>query len=87
MKEYNIKQNLFEPAHDKTYNKTSAISEDSDHRSVFADRMCLLKPQGYPKSDKREPLLYLWMYRLIRVFAGHTDIIVGFIVRWLICLP
>ena len=25
---------------------------------VFADRMCLLQPQGYPKSDKREPLPY-----------------------------
>ena len=28
--------------------------------SVFADRMCLLHPPGYPKRDKREPLPY-WM--------------------------
>ena len=26
--------------------------------SVFADRMCLLRPPGYPKRDKREPLPY-----------------------------
>ena len=24
-----------------------------------------------------------WMYRLISVFSGHTDFIVGFVVRWL----
>ena len=42
---------IFEPAHDKTYNKTCAISEDSDQPAhprslirVFADRMCLLQP-------------------------------------------
>ena len=40
---------LFEPAHDKTDNKTCAISEDSDQPAhprslirIFADRMCLL---------------------------------------------
>ena len=52
-----------EPAHDKTYNKTCATSEDSDQplqlRSpvrVFADRKHLLHPPGYPVRDKREPL-------------------------------
>ena len=52
-----------EPAHDKTYNKTCATSEDSDQPAhprslirVFAGRMCLLRPPGYPKRDKREPL-------------------------------
>ena len=51
---------LFEPAHDKTYNKTCPTSEDSDHpvhlRSmirVFADRMCIPQPPDYPKRDKR----------------------------------
>ena len=41
----------FEPAHGKTYNKTCAISEDSDQPAhprslirVFAVRMCLLQP-------------------------------------------
>ena len=52
-----------EPAHDKTYNKTCATSEDSDQPAhprslirVLADRMCLLQTRGYPKWDKREPL-------------------------------
>ena len=46
-------QKTHEPAHDKTYNKTSATSEDSDQPAhprslirVFADRMCLLQPPG-----------------------------------------
>ena len=53
-----------EPAHDKTYNKTCATSEDSDRLyphnliRVFADRMCLLQPPGYQKTYKREPFLY-----------------------------
>ena len=57
--------NINEPAHDKTYNKTSATGEDSGQhvhpRSLikdFANRMCLLQPPGYPKRDKREPLPY-----------------------------
>ena len=51
---YNI-----EPAHNKTYNKTCATSEDSDQPAhlrslieVFAERMCLLQPQGYSKRNK-----------------------------------
>ena len=47
------------PAHDKTYNKTCATSEDSDQPAhprslirVFADRMSLLQPPGYSKRDK-----------------------------------
>ena len=53
--------------HDKTYNKTCATSEDSDQPAhprslirVFADRMCLLQPPGYPKKYKRGPSPY-WM--------------------------
>ena len=56
---------FFVSAHDKTYNKTCATSEDSDQPArprslirVFADRMCLLQPPGYPKRDKQEPLPY-----------------------------
>ena len=55
----------FESAHDKTYYKTCATSEDSDQPAhprslirVSADRMSLLQPQGYPRRDKREPLPY-----------------------------
>ena len=53
------------PAHDKTYNKTCATIEDSDQPAhprslirVFANRLCRLRPPGYPKRDKREPLPY-----------------------------
>ena len=45
--------------------KTFAISEDSDQPAhprslirVFADRVCLLQPPGYPMRDKRELLPY-----------------------------
>ena len=39
----------------QTQNKTCMTSEDSDQP---AHRMSLLKPPGYPKRDKREPLPY-----------------------------
>ena len=55
-----------EPVHDTTYIKTCAISEDSGQLAhpripirLFAERMCLLLPPGYPKREKREPLSYL----------------------------
>ena len=55
----------YEPAHDKTYNKTCATSEDSDQPThprrlikVFVDRMCLLRLPGFSKEDEREPLPY-----------------------------
>ena len=57
---------IYESAHDKTYNKSCATSEDSDHPAhprslirVLADRMFLLQPPGYLKRDKRESLPYV----------------------------
>ena len=32
-----------------------------------------------------DPWHTVWMYRLIWVFAGHTGLVVGSVVRWLIC--
>ena len=71
-----------------TYNKTCVSIEDSDQPlhphgliRVFTDLMCLLQPLGYLKRDKREPLPY-WM--AVQVIAGHTGLIVGFVVCWLI---
>ena len=56
---------VIEPALDKTYDKTCATSEDSDQTAhprslitAFADRICFLRPPGYPKRDERETLLY-----------------------------
>ena len=83
----------FEPAHDKNYNKTCAISEDSDQPAhprslirVFADRMWLLQPADYPKRAKKNSCHTGWMYRLILDFAGHTGLIdhIGLVVCWLI---
>ena len=52
-------------AHDKTYDKTCATSNDSDQPAhprslirIFADRMRLLQSLGYSKMDEREPLVY-----------------------------
>ena len=57
-------RNKKELVHDKTYSKTCVTSKDSDQPEhlgslirVFADCMCFLQPLGYPKRDKREPLL------------------------------
>ena len=70
-----------EPSHDKAYNKTCATSEDSDQPAhshslirVFADRICLLQPPGYPKRDKREPLPY-WVdvQADLSVWWSHRD--------------
>ena len=75
---------LNKPAHDKTYKKSCATSEDSDQPAhprslirVFADRMCLLQPSGYPKRDKLDPFhvqgdkSLCWLH--------------SFVVRWLKC--
>ena len=72
---------IIEPAHDKTYNKILASSEDSDQPAypcslirVFSDLMCLLQP---PKRGKQKSLAYWWMYRLILFFAGRTSLSLG----------
>ena len=46
---------------------------------VFADRVLLLQPPGYPKRDKREPFPY-WM----DVYANLnlTVLIVDSVMRW-----
>ena len=55
---------VFEPAHDKTYNKTcdqrrlrSACASAQSDQSLRWSHVPS-KPKGYPKSDKREPLPY-----------------------------
>ena len=50
---------------------------------VFTDRVCLLQSTGYPKRINENCCHIWWMYRLIWVFAGHTGLIVGFVVHWL----
>ena len=70
--------------HVKTCNKTCVTNEYSDQPahpcnliSVFADRLCLLQPQGYPKKDKQEPLP-CWEYVQADLsLSGHTGLVVG----------
>ena len=53
---------IFEPAPNKTYNKTCATSKDSDQPvhpcsliRVFTDCMCLLQPPGYQRGINESP--------------------------------
>ena len=80
----------FEPAHEKTYNKTwyqrrlrsacaSAVWSES---SLIAWAFYSL--QAIQRGINENPCHTGWMYRLIWVFAGHIGLIVGFVVRWLI---
>ena len=48
-------------------------------QAVFPDRMCLLQPTGYPKSDKQEPLPHWVDVQADLSFAGHIGLIVGFV--------
>ena len=59
---------IYDPAHNKTYNKTCAASEDSDlpvhphsQTRVCADGKYILQ---FPMRDDQEPLEYGAMYRL-----------------------
>ena len=79
-----------EPAHYKTYNETCAISEDSNQTAhprslirVFADRMYLLQPPGYPKGVNGNPCKTGWINRLICVLAGQKGRTAGFVAHWL----
>ena len=84
-------QKIYEPAHDKTCNKTCATSEDSDqpahpHSLIrdFAARMCLLQSQGYPKKDKRVSLPYLADVQANLSLCWLHKSYCRFFVRWLI---
>ena len=76
-------EKTLKPAYDKTYNKTCATCEDSD-LSLRWPHM----PSAVSRPSKEGWNITLailgWMYRLICVFAGHTGLIVGFVVPWLI---
>ena len=38
---------------------------------------------GLSKEGSTRTIVIGWMYRMVWVFAGHTGLIVGFVVRWL----
>ena len=65
-----------ETSHDKTYSKTCTTSEDSDQSAhprklitVFADRMCLLQPPGYPKRDTKTTIMKTRLFNYIENFT------------------
>ena len=51
-------------------------------RAVWSESS-LIACAFYSLRDKREPLPYRWMYRLIWDCASHTGLIVSFVVLWL----
>ena len=64
----------------QTYMKTCATSKDSDQPAhsrslirVFADPMCLLQPQNYPKRDTREPLPYNSVLCPFQHYLNHIE--------------
>ena len=67
---------VFETAHDKTYNKICATSEDSDQPALiacaFANRMCLLQSSGYLNKDKREPLCWVNVLAPVSILYKST---------------
>ena len=80
-----------EAAHDKTYNKTCSTSEYSDQpayphslikSSLIACAFCSLL--AIQREVTENPCHTGLMYNLIWVLAGHTGLIVGFAMRWLI---
>ena len=86
------------PAHDKTYNKTCATSEDSDQPAhprslirVFAERMCLLQPLDYKIEINENPCHIGWMYVQVYLslcwsYRFYCMFVVVFFVRWLLIL-
>ena len=79
--------------HDKTYNKTcdqrrlrsACASSQSDQSPCWSHVPSTASTLS--KRKKRDPCYTGWIYRLIWIFAGHTGLIVGFDVRWLIYKP
>ena len=58
---------IFEPVHDKTYNKTCATSKDSD-QPVYPPSMALLRVLGLPSLHSLEAIEDTWdQQRLIRL--------------------
>ena len=53
--------------------------------SVNADCVCFNSLQAIQRGINENPYLTGWMYRLNWVFAGHTYLIVGFVVHRLKC--
>ena len=73
---------------DKTYNKTCEQRRLRPACSVWSESSliaCAFYSLLAIQRGIYENSCYTgWMYRLIWVFARHTDLIVGFVVRWLI---
>ena len=82
-----LQENLFEPAHNKTDKKIFVTSKDSD-QPVHSPSMA--RVLVYPSLDscRRHMQSAKTLIRLHQCagFAGHTSLIIGFVVCWLVCL-
>ena len=87
---FSLRNKENEPVQDKAYNKTCVISKDSDQPVHPCSQISLrwshmpLTASGLSKEVwMRTPCPTGWIYRLIWVYAGHTGLIVGFVLHWL----
>ena len=77
--------------HDRTYTKTCVTSKDSDQpvHTQSMGRVLIYLSLDSPGDYRRHMIgkdsnQTAQMHRLIRVFAGRTSLIVGFVMHWLI---
>ena len=76
-------RNIYEPAHDKTYNKTVppamtwiSLRRSDSIWSDFAYCMCLRQLRAIQRGINKNPCHTGWMYSLIWAFANHTGLTV-----------
>ena len=75
-----------ETAHDTTYKKSCATSDDSDQPAQSGKSSQIAcafyrQPKIIQRRIKENLGHTWWMYRLIRVLASHISLPVGFVVR------
>ena len=79
----------FEAAHNKTFSRTCAtieVSDPSAHPRSLLIAVSFYSLQAIQRGINKNPCYTWWTYSLMWTFAGHTGLIVDFVVLWLICL-
>ena len=83
-------QILIETAHDKTYNKTCVCDQqiltETAHDKTY-NKTCVTNKYSYRQRITKPTIRPVWPTNTHRVFVGHTGLIVGFVMRWLILYP
>ena len=71
------------PVDNKSFSKTCETRAVWSESLLIACAFCSLR--AIQRGMNENPYYSGWMYRLIWVFAGHRDLIVGFVTHWLYC--